>query len=165
MPTKKKNITGYVDKDIYKKFREHCDRQQTTISKALETILTEYFELEENKDTIESLSEKVKKLSLRVSDLENSKSQVKQKYSTGNTNNEVKYNTSNVQSKTNHQKGDSLNTAQLAKRFAITRSSINEQKRNVKNNKKTKQQYLDWTRSKDPDNLAWDYEGSKNFVV
>ena len=70
----------------------------------------------------------------------------------------------NNQDKSNNISSDILNTTELAKRFKVSRNAINQQKRRFNQGKISKEEYLQYTRSKDPEGKAWFFEGSDNFV-
>ena len=58
-----------------------------------------------------------------------------------------------------------LNTTELAERFKVSRGLINNNKKKFRENKITKEEYIEWTRTKDPDNKGWFFDESINYSV
>jgi hypothetical protein len=58
-----------------------------------------------------------------------------------------------------------LNTTELAKRFKLSRASINTYKRKFRENKISKEEYIEWTRSQDPEGKGWFFDEKINYSV
>ena len=58
-----------------------------------------------------------------------------------------------------------LSTTELAKRFNISRATINRHKKKFRDNKITKEKYIQWTRSQDPEGKGWFFDEKINYPV
>ena len=162
MATNNKSITGYIVEDVHVQFIKYCETKEYSTSKALNIILREFFGLTESEITTEEFSI----LRKQVNDLSNRLNNIESKILTQEANEaiaEVKHhNINNAISECNTSKV--LNTSELAKRFKLARSSINNMKKKFRDGKINKQKYLEWTKSKDPEGKEWFFEGSNNFI-
>ena len=69
-------------------------------------------------------------------------------------------------SKSNKKKNtQELSTTELAKRLNISRASINRHKKKFRENKITKKEYIEWTRSHDPEGKGWFFDENTNYSV
>ena len=58
-----------------------------------------------------------------------------------------------------------LNTTELAKRFNVSRGAINQYKKKFRDNKITKEEYIEWTKSKDPEGKGWFFDENSNYSI
>ena len=58
-----------------------------------------------------------------------------------------------------------LSTTKLAKRFKINRATINRYKKKFRENKISKEEYIEWTRSKDPEGKGWFFDEKINYSI
>ena len=56
-----------------------------------------------------------------------------------------------------------LNTTELAKRFNISRATINRKKKKFRENKITQEEYIQWTRTQDPEDKGWFFDENINY--
>ncbi len=69
-------------------------------------------------------------------------------------------------SKSNNKKiTQKLNTTYLAERFKVSRGAINRNKKKFRNNQITREEYIEWTRTKDPEGKGWFFDENINYSV
>ncbi len=58
-----------------------------------------------------------------------------------------------------------LSRSALAKRLKVSPSTINRYQNKVKDKKITKEEYIEWTKKKDPENKGWFFDEKTNYSV
>ena len=195
MTTENERVAGYIIPEVYDRFDQFCKENKLTCSRALNVILAEYLGMEEAlifKQTwaggitlpeFSKLKNEVQELKELVNTLSNVQSITPQtKEIKEEINEEIKEKISKkVKEKINEvlsepineeieeeikdDKRIELNTTYLAERFKVSRGAINQYKKKFRENKITKEQYINWTRSKDPEGKGWFFDVQTNYSV
>ena len=168
MTTENERVAGYIVPELYERFNQFCQENHLSCSRALNVIIAEYFGLEETllvKQTwvggitlpeFEKLKkevEELKELVNTLSKLSSNTPKKKQKKSSEKIN-------TNIESDRSE-----LNTSELAKRLDISRASINRHKNKFRESKITKEEYIEWTKTKDPEGKGWFFDENINYSV
>ena len=173
MTTENERVAGYIIPELYERFDQFCQENNLSCSRALNVIIAEYFGLEETlliKKTwiggvtlveFEQLKKEVQELKELVNTLSKLSSSIpekKQKKSSENIELESDRLSDNLER-------IELNTTELAKRFNVSRGAINQYKKKFRDNKITKEEYIEWTKSKDPEGKGWFFDENSNYFV
>ena len=159
MTTENEKVAGYIIPEVYDRFDQFCQENNLTCSRGLNVVLAEYFGMEEcliYKQTwvggmtlpkFEELQNKVNEMDKVLSELQSKI--LNNKVSEGKPKNASQKNNSNLPSSLPSE-AEKLNTSELAQRFNISRGSINSYKKKFRENKITKEEYIEWTRIERP---------------
>ncbi len=174
MTTENEKVAGYIIPEVYARFDQFCKENNLTCSRGLNVILAEYFGMEEClifKQTwvggmtlpkFEELQNKVAEMEKVLSELQSKILNNKTVGEAAPSVNSSKKNNSNLPSSLPSDT-EQLNTTELAKRFKVSRSTINSYKKKFKENKISKEEYIEWTRSKDPEGKGWFFDENTNY--
>jgi hypothetical protein len=170
MTTENERVAGYIIPELYDRFDQFCKENNLNCSKALNVIIAEYFGLEETLlyrqtwiggvtlDKFENLKKEVEELKELVNTLSNASSITPKKQ-------QQKSSETISKNRENDLQTINLSTTELAKRFNVSRGLINSQKRKFRDNKITKEEYIEWTKSKDPENKGWFFDENTNYFL
>ena len=163
MTTENERVAGYIIPELYERFDQFCKENNLSCSRALNVIIAEYFGLEEAlifKQTwaggitlpeFEKLKQEVEELKELVDTLSNAKS--------------ITPKNKELSEEIEEDKRIELNTTYLAERFKVSRGAINRYKKKLRENKITKEEYIEWTRSHDPEGKGWFFDENTNYSV
>lgn len=170
MTTENERVAGYIIPELYDRFDQFCKENNLNCSRALNVIIAEYFGLEETLlykqtwiggvtlDKFENLKKEVEELKELVNTLSNVSSITPKKLHQKSSETISKNRENDLQT-------INLSTTELAKRFNVSRGLINNQKRKFRENKITKEEYIEWTKSKDPENKGWFFDENTNYFL
>ena len=141
MKTESAEIVSYIPQQLYGCLEQLRDEQGlNSVSQAVNVVLSEYFGSSSCQTvTSKPLTQMMENLTGEVLDLKRQVSQLQQN-STSNTNSQ----------------GELINTKQLAERLGTEESAIEQQKTDGK-------EFVEWSRSKDPEQISWKYAGANLF--
>jgi hypothetical protein len=183
MTTENEKVAGYIIPEVYDRFDQFCQENNLTCSRGLNVVLAEYFGMEETlliKQTwvggvtlpkFEELQNKVNEMEKVLSELQSKI--LNNKVSEGKPKAVGEAAPSVNASQKNKSKSPSslpsgaekLNTTELAKRFKVSRGAINKYKKKFRENKISKEEYIEWTKSKDPEGKGWFFDENTNYSV
>ena len=166
MSTDNIRVAGYIKPKIHDCFEEFCEEKNLTISKGLNVILAEYFGIQDNLDDRTNIGgvtlNEFEELKKKVDELSNILNELKS--SSKNSKRESEINTS-LNRKVSNKAPVELSTTLLAKRLGVTSKLINQQKKKFQEGEITRRQYIEWSRSLDPDGNPWFFDGKFNFSL
>jgi hypothetical protein len=177
MTTENERVAGYIIPELYDRFDQFCKENNLNCSRALNVIIAEYFGLEETLlyrqtwiggvtlDKFENLKKEVEELKELVNTLSNASSITPKKQQQKSSETISKNRENDLQTINLSTTELTESTTELAKRFNVSRGLINNQKRKLRENKITKEEYIEWTKSKDPENKGWFFDENTNFVL
>lgn len=168
MSTDNERVAGYIKPKVYDRFKQFCDEKNLTVSKGLNIIIAEYFGIEENLDDrtsiggvtlseFEELKKKVEQMSSILDDLKSSSQNIKR----GSQKNILLDRKASSKVKVPVE----LSTTLLAKRLGVSSKVINQQKTKFKQGEIDRREYIEWTRSLDPDDTPWFFDGKFNYSM
>jgi uncharacterized protein YdhG (YjbR/CyaY superfamily) len=148
MATESSQVVGYVPKPLYDCLEQlKNERGLYSVSQAVNAVLEDYFGLDPQQTEIsQPLTQCVEDLKSEVADLKKQVAELRQNL----TSNQIGQLTG-LKSQ-----GKLLNQQQLAKRLEVEPSVINQHKTEGK-------EFTEWSRSKDPEHISWEYTQSSMF--
>ncbi|NHC37357.1 hypothetical protein [Scytonema millei] len=140
-------IVSYIPPQLYQRVEQFKEQQSlNSIADAVNVILEDYFGLHSYQTpTDKTLTTMVEDLSGEVSDLK-SQSQLQQQNFSDRLN----------QSSNTNSQGDLLDRKQLAERLGVDQTAIAQHETDGK-------EFVEWSKSKDPAQIAWRYAGANLF--
>ncbi|WP_250124662.1 hypothetical protein [Chroococcidiopsis sp. CCMEE 29] len=148
MATESSQVVGYVPKPLYDCLEQlKNERGLHSVSQAVNAVLEDYFGLAPHQTKIsQPLTQCVEDLKSEVADLKKQVAELRQNLS------------SNQISQLTSLKSPSklLNQQQLAERLEVEPSVLSQHKTDGK-------EFTEWSRSKDPEHISWEYTESSMF--
>lgn len=150
MTPQKYEVVNCIPQQLYECLEQFKEQQGlNSISQAVNTIIEDYFELKScQNNTSDRLTKIVENLQHEVADLKRQMSQIQQDSTLRDRLNQF-------QTKKSQEK--SLNTKQLAARLEVKETDIEQHKTDGN-------EFVEWTKSKDPERIPWRYTGANLFT-
>lgn len=148
MAIESSNVVGYVPKQLYDCLEQLKDeRGLHSVSQAVNAVLEDYFGSEPRQAVSgQPLTQLVEDLRGEVANLKKQVSELQQTFTTNSTS----------QLTGLMSQSELLNQKQLAERLGVDTTAIEQHKTDGK-------EFIEWSRSKDPERIAWRYAQANLF--